>query len=298
MNGSDYKCAEPQWEFTRDVLVYPPVVSSGDTVTLTASVRNFSNLPAGDVTVAFYQGDPDAGGMLLGYGERDGGQTIDLAPRDVKSVSLQTQVSGYGEQRIYAVIDPEDELAEVHDENDPVINNNKGYSFLTIGAFDFVDMGLAAEQAYYPLSYSMADNLHVTAYVPTAVLSETVRVELQDAPAAAPLTPRKPFKLAVYWGSMGWEKERPDYDLGLGPDDPPVVIMLERAGAHATSLDQDDVVLYRLGDDGWEEATCPGYQVYRFPDDNVTVVPICQTGVFVFTEPFTGIFLPLVLRNQ
>jgi PKD repeat protein len=34
----------------------------------------------------------------------------------------------------------------------------------------------------------------------------------------------------------------------------------------------------------WEEATCSGYQIQRFPDENLIYVPIDQAGIFVFSE--------------
>jgi hypothetical protein len=304
LNGSDYACPAWQQAFSRDIVVYPPVASSGDTVTVTASVRNFSNWAAQDVKVAFYLGDPDAGGAFLGYGQREGAETIDLGPREAKAVGLTWQPSGYGQQRIYAVIDPDNDLVEIHDETDSTINNNVGYGLLTMGAFDFIDMGLASHQVYYPLGYSMASGLDVTAYVPTAVLSETVRAQITDVPAYVPtavlsetvraqitdvpglasVRPGSSFKLGLYAGSTGWGTELTGDTLPLGPGDPPLVLMLEYEGAQGAGLQSSELTLYRRTDVGWEEATCPGYQTYRFPGENLMAVPVCETGVFVLSD--------------
>ena len=300
MNGSDYACPTQQWAFSRDIVVYPPVASSGDTITVTASVRNFSNWAAEDVKVAFYQGDPQAGGTFIGYGEREGAQTIDLGPREAKSVGLTWQPGGYGQQRIYAVIDPANELVEIHDETDPAINNNVGYGLLTMGAFDFVDMGLASRMAFYPLGYTTASGLDVTAYVPTTVLSETIRAQLTDAPGLAGIPAGSSFKLAIYAGSAGWEEELTGDTLPFRDGDPPLVLMLGYGGTQGAGLLSNDLTLYRMGDVGWEEATCPNYESYRFPADNLMAVPVCQTGIFVLSDhqPVMqrSIYLPLVSR--
>jgi hypothetical protein len=58
--------------------------------------------------------------------------------------------------------------------------------------------------------------------------------------------------------------------------------------------------LYRLDDSDWVEATCPGYQFYRFVDDNTIVVPICQTGTFVLSDTAAQkdglLYLPIISK--
>jgi len=52
-------CGEAKKLFSKDVVIDPQVVSVGDTVTITAVVRNFSSvIPPASVTVRFYLGDP------------------------------------------------------------------------------------------------------------------------------------------------------------------------------------------------------------------------------------------------
>jgi hypothetical protein len=226
---------------------------------------------------------------------------MDLGPREAKSMSLSWQPSGYGEQRIYAVIDPDDDLDEIHDQFDPAINNNVGYGLLSMGAFDFVDMGLGSRQAYYPLEYTTAGGLGVSAYVPTAILSETVRAELADAANPPGLPPGSAFELALYAGSTGWATKLTGDTLPLSPEGPPLVLTLDYAAIPGAGARAAGLTLYRLGDDGWVDATCPGYQSYRFPDDSLIAVPVCETGIFALSDetPATGshIYLPLVLRN-
>jgi hypothetical protein len=57
--------------------------------------------------------------------------------------------------------------------------------------------------------------------------------------------------------------------------------------------------LFRQVGSGWLEATCSGYDVVRFPEDNQVAVPICQAGTFVLTDellppPEYDIYLPLL----
>jgi hypothetical protein len=61
-------------------------------------------------------------------------------------------------------------------------------------------------------------------------------------------------------------------------------------------MDEASLTLYRLGDGGWEEATCSGYLVLRFPEDNLIAVPVCRTGVFALGVGETNVHLPLVLK--
>ena len=176
-DGQCNTAEDPNEAFSRDILVDPPVVSAGEPVTLTATVRNFSlqsNTKAFDV--AFYLGDPDAGGTQIGAPQTIGAYA--LGPRAVKTVTVHWNATGSGDQRIYAVIDPTNQLAEVHDETDPYVNNNKGYGLLRLGAIDFVDMGEAAEKVYYPITYGLNPTMQVSLYVPVGNLAENTRFRL------------------------------------------------------------------------------------------------------------------------
>lgn len=101
----------------------------GDTVTITARVRNFSLVATPiPVTVKFYVGDPDSGGTLItGINGADSAMTAgpvkarywsDAAIRWVVPSGLQKN------PRIYAVIDPSNRIHEVHE------NNNMGFNVL------------------------------------------------------------------------------------------------------------------------------------------------------------------------
>jgi PKD repeat protein len=46
----------------------------------------------------------------------------------------------------------------------------------------------------------------------------------------------------------------------------------------------------------WTEATCPGYQIHRFPAEDLIAVPICQTGIFAFSDVAPGPIVPPVAQ--
>ena len=70
--------------------------------------------------------------------------------------------------------------------------------------------------------------------------------------------------------------------------------------ADITGMDEANLRLFRRSV-GWQEATCAGYAIERFPEDNYIVVPVCQAGVFALSVETPSetwpMFLPLVLKN-
>jgi hypothetical protein len=133
---ADGHCDEPTQslrDYSPDVIIRPFFVDPGETVTVTARVRNYSDETAYNVRVRFYQGDPDDGGRPIGQDQIIATLSRANGPQ---TVGTSWVVSGVGEQRIYAVIDPDNELEEMHDE-DTDVNNNKGYNLIRIGDLSF-----------------------------------------------------------------------------------------------------------------------------------------------------------------
>ena len=114
---------------TKDLLFSPPNPETGDTLTITARVRNYSLIPTpSSVSVKFYLNDPDSGGTpIIGV---NGTNTVNtngpIQSRDRKEVEFKWVVPGglppYS--RIYAVLDQENSITEIHEDN------NKGYAIL------------------------------------------------------------------------------------------------------------------------------------------------------------------------
>jgi hypothetical protein len=292
------QCGVDVVEFTRDVINDPPVASEGQTITTTAVVRNFSDgINSTAFQVDFYQGNPGYSNSWIGA------QTIeanDLGPREVMPVSIQWTATGMGEQHIYAVIDQLNALDEVHDQNDADVNNNIGYGLLRMGDVDFVDIGLAGDQPYYATSYALRDTLQVSFYIPPGNLPETARFDFQDALLGMGGVVGNPFELAAYIGSATnpWENVIPNYDLRPGELYPTAAIVIGYGNSDIAGMSEDNLQLLRKTNAGWENATCQGYAVQRFVEDNLLVVPICETGIFALSvgTPYWPTLLPIVSR--
>jgi hypothetical protein len=287
--------------FSGDIQIVPEFANVGDEVTISAEVRNFSNAPASDVLVRFTLGDPADGGVI-------GEDTIPSLQRvnGPQTASITWTARGAGKQKIYAVIDPDDDIDEVHDEDDlsvvdgqvAGIDNNVAYGKIRIGATKYVDMGLAAEQPYQSVTYAQSPSVRVSAYVPAGNLGEIVRFELRDAALSLPAILGKPFELLAYPEAEVGDGAEPDFALKAGEGDPPAAITVSYGDTDVSGIDEANLTLYRLTGFGWTEATCPGYPVHRFPEDNLIAVPVGETGVFALSDetPRAIVFLPLVIR--
>ncbi len=109
----------------------PSVLNPGETTSIRARVYNFSLVPLTEpVTVRFFAGDPDSGGVpIVGDGGVTELQTIGtIDARGYQNLEMDWTVplSLSGITRIYGVIDPDDSLAEIHEDN------NKGFTEMTV----------------------------------------------------------------------------------------------------------------------------------------------------------------------
>ena len=234
-------------QMSPEVQVWPPLVSLGQTVNISATVRNFSNIPASDVRVRFCRGNPACGPSdTQDYIGEQVILTLNRKTTGPKTVAVTWQASGRGEQKIYAIIDPLNQInPEVHDEDDP-INNNIAYGVLRIGVLTMVDQGLAYKTPYVGFVYQQAGGATIAAYVPPGNMPEVVDFALQDAAVQTSVsTTGKPFELIPYRGE-GFGGD-PEYGFALKPReaDPPAVISLSQAGANL-----DRLKLYRALNSG------------------------------------------------
>lgn len=113
---------------TKDIFFDNYEPSAGDTLTITARIRNFSLIDSPAVTATFYAGDPDEGGELITGidGERVVSTPDDIEAQRYSDVELQWLVPPDlpGNTRIFAVLNEDPEYAEIHQ------NNNKAYNIL------------------------------------------------------------------------------------------------------------------------------------------------------------------------
>jgi hypothetical protein len=306
--GSDNKLFSP------DVVVDPPFASAGDTVTITASVHNFSNYDASNVKVRFCQGDPGAA-CAPGSSTYIGEDTVaDVTPlrriNGTQTASVTWTASGSGKQKIYAVIDPNNTIHEVHDNDDP-INNDIAFGWAEVGAAKFFDMGEANAMEYDSQSYSQSETLAVSAFVPLGNLSAVTRFELQDK-ALNLKGVGNPFDLVAFQakGTNNWTTPEPSPFILANPanNQPPAAVSITYGDADVAGRNEANLKLYWLGINGWEEAsrTCgvgqdnqPTYKTVLFQTSNQIVAPICKTGTFVLSDKIpaaTYIYIPTVRR--
>jgi subtilase family serine protease len=121
-----------------EITVAPNALTEGETATLRALIRNINTLPASDVDVAFYQGDPDSGGTPLGsvqIGSLAGGETV--------TVSLPWNTLGAsGGNYLYVIIDPGNAILE------RTKSNNKGFTFAEVVSPSLPDLAISVEEIH------------------------------------------------------------------------------------------------------------------------------------------------------
>jgi|GEM_PF-701198 len=118
---------------TRSLAFFPENAMPGEEVTIQALINNYSLLPVStETTVRFYQGDPLNGGVpITGMPGTPDPVLPPLEARGSGTVSANWVVpSGINDSavRIYAVIDPDDDKTEIHE------NNNVGWAPLLVAS--------------------------------------------------------------------------------------------------------------------------------------------------------------------
>lgn len=145
---------DPNKRFQTKEITFQPLDSHpGDTVIVKARVHNYSLIPTpGAVKVKFYIGDPDSGGTLI---TALNGQSEFITPgvipaRGKQEVQMQWAIPSTLPlfSRIYAVIDPDNQIDELH------TNNNKGWAILGKTVPTSVD----DEQIYTVSDYELYQN--------------------------------------------------------------------------------------------------------------------------------------------
>ena len=275
--------------FTHDIQLKPAYVQNGDTVTITATVRNFSDVnPQSDVTVNFYLGYPAAsneiGSCSIAYDDL----YRNYGPQQCHTTWPVS--GGSGTEKIFAVIDPGDVIDEMH-EGGEIINNNIGYGLLNVANADYFDPGLREVQVYQPVLYETAPGSGYSLFIPTTNITETIRYELVPKDSGLLHIVGVQIQVLAFHGG----EQFPDDNHTFTPTP---------GGFMATYQDSDllpgmlesNLKLFRWDGSWWVEATCPGYETVRFPSDNSIAVPICQVGTFVLSDQAPGLFLPLIRK--
>ncbi|MGH7602004.1 MAG: T9SS type A sorting domain-containing protein, partial [bacterium] len=147
---------EAQRQRTKDIIFDPADPKVGDTITIKARIQNYSLLPTiGAVKVRFYVGDPNAGGTLIlsTTGAPEVFTDTAIPARGSSVVSMQWQLPNNISQfsRIYAVLDPDGNMSEIHE------SNNKGWSVLKVEGGLPTDVEVTDEMNI-PNAFSLSQN--------------------------------------------------------------------------------------------------------------------------------------------
>jgi len=108
--------------YCKSLHVSPVVPAAGDTAHLTVNIYNFSlKNTAGPVAVRFYLGDPDGGGTPIegtaGLTDLSTGGPIPAQNSATLNMDFVVPPGLSSTARVYAVIDPENALTEIHEDN-------------------------------------------------------------------------------------------------------------------------------------------------------------------------------------
>ena len=166
---------------TKSFAFFPQIAAPGEEVSIQALVYNYSLLPtATEVPVRFYAGNPDEGGVAITGGANlppDPVLPVIEARGSARVTAMWTLPAGFDELavRIYAVIDPDNVLTEIHE------SNNTGWApLLTTNA-----TGVATENEELPEAIALHPN-YPNPFNPTTTISytinqpQTVRLSVYD----------------------------------------------------------------------------------------------------------------------
>ncbi|MBN1132894.1 MAG: T9SS type A sorting domain-containing protein [Bacteroidales bacterium] len=165
---------------TNEIQFYPRIVFPGDTVCIVTRVHNYSLVTFDNQLKAdFYLGDPEDGGIKLSdvFGVAGtskpstmiyGASEANIDFEDYLSFNWKVPDTLTCSPRIYAVIDPENEYEEIHE------NNNTGWNVLRV--VDCADC--AYPENYIHVKNPGAEESYIRAYPNPASTYATIRFAL------------------------------------------------------------------------------------------------------------------------
>jgi Tol biopolymer transport system component/subtilase family serine protease len=105
----------------KDIVIMPDPVNQGESVTISALVKNEGFSVAADIKVDFYKGTPGVDGQLLGT------QMISsLAPGENSTVNIDwNNIDVSGEKVVYVQVDPENLIREIRDDDNDAFSTIK-----------------------------------------------------------------------------------------------------------------------------------------------------------------------------
>lgn len=148
---------------SKEITFDPPSPTASDMVTITAKARNYSLVSVDNVKVRFYRGDPDDGGVQI-----DADQTVpQLKAMSSYTVEVHFDTAGFGGQplNIYAVVDPDNAIDEMHEEY------NSAYAILPVKPEGTppprpVNLSITSEDIFFdPQTPDLGETVHISASV-------------------------------------------------------------------------------------------------------------------------------------
>jgi len=94
---------------TTDITFSKLMPQTGESITITAVIKNTGLEPASTIIVRFYQGDPLAGGVQIGSDKI----IPSLTPNSSTPISVTTTFTGTGTRNIFVVADPDNLISEI-----------------------------------------------------------------------------------------------------------------------------------------------------------------------------------------
>ncbi|MFQ5975443.1 MAG: CARDB domain-containing protein [Candidatus Hydrothermarchaeales archaeon] len=121
----NYNCDYPELEILQDYIEFNSTIQKiGDTINITATVRNEGNLDASNVKVRFFNGTPGSGGTEQ-IGSDQTITSITAGGSDIASV-IWTATAETDE--IYVRVDPDNAIAELDE------NNNQAFNYICVSS--------------------------------------------------------------------------------------------------------------------------------------------------------------------
>jgi hypothetical protein len=270
---------------------------SGDPVTATARVRNYSITDAANVIVRFYQGDPAKGGNQIACDEGSLAKSVDH--RKYTDFTCTFTAAGFGEQRIYAVADPGNAIAE------RIESNNKAYAILSVAlpsSASGSDPGRMNEYEGTLVKLEPAVDRTTSVFIPYRGIPDYV-VSTFKLTQKNPLGRTFEFEALKMNEEGVWMVQPRSFGTRLNPSHfyPPALVRITYTDEELSTglINEGSMSLYYwdANTNAWiTEAACG--PAYRDPAHNVLLAPVCRTGTYTLASSTlpNHILLPAVRR--
>jgi len=147
----DWTIDESLREKTFDISLNPQTPVPGSTIVITGRVHNFSMVDCvNDIDIAFYLNDPDFGGYMISPGVLTLTGGIDSRKSKVVYFDWTVPMEMPEHSRIYMILDPENEIEEIHE------NNNTGWKYVHTPGGTQTDVADDGENPIIPQNFGIA----------------------------------------------------------------------------------------------------------------------------------------------